>query len=282
MSTVKFRYCSAGYCNAPEFLAIKGGRFKEIRFYATFGIIKHPTEGVILFDTGYSHRFFEATKKYPERLYAKITKVFLEKQEEAVEQLKALGIAAGDVKKIILSHFHADHTAGLRDFPEAVIYCSEVAAAKALPLRGFGAVSKGVLPQLHPDDIKTRLRIIGKDVGVVHTDAHWGEVIDLFGDGSIKLVHVPGHAAGMIGALLRTHKGTVFLIADAAWVRKSWQEFVLPNRLAGLIFDSWRDFKTSLRKVHEYAMANPETVIIATHCRETMEAVFKSQEGDAF
>lgn len=255
---------------------------KEIRFYATFGIIRHPTEGVILFDTGYSHRFFDVTKKYPEKLYAKITKVFLEKQEEAVEQLKALGIAASDVKKIILTHFHADHTAGLRDFPEAIIYCSEVAAAKALPLRGFAAVRKGILPQLHPDDIASRIRIIGKDAGVVHEDTRWGQVVDLFGDGSIKLVDLPGHAAGQIGAILRTDKGTVFLIADTAWVRKSWQEFVMPNRLAGFIFDSWSDFKNSLRKVYEYAQANPETVIIATHCRETMEAVFKTQEGDVF
>ena len=54
-------------------------------------------------------RFFEATKKYPNKLYANLTKVFLKKSEEVKEQLKENNIDCNEIKHIVISHFHADH-----------------------------------------------------------------------------------------------------------------------------------------------------------------------------
>jgi len=116
-----------GYCEASEHHVLRGKKKKQIRFYATWGHIEHPEHGHILFDTGYTHRFFEETKKFPFNLYAKSTPAFLKPEEEAINQLKAKGIAAKDVSFVIISHFHADHIAGLKDFPNATFICSKTA-----------------------------------------------------------------------------------------------------------------------------------------------------------
>ena len=57
MSTVSLRLLEAGYCRVPEFLSIRGGSLRPVRFPASVAVIEHPREGVILFDTGYSPRF---------------------------------------------------------------------------------------------------------------------------------------------------------------------------------------------------------------------------------
>ena len=64
----------SGYCMANANHVIKGEKRKQIRFDATWAVIKHPTEGLIMFDTGYTRRFHTATKNFPNSIYAKLQK----------------------------------------------------------------------------------------------------------------------------------------------------------------------------------------------------------------
>ena len=90
LTKVKLHLGYAGYCLAKETHTIKGGNNINVKFNALWALIHHPINGYILFDTGYTKRFFEATKKYPNKLYANLTKVVLKKGEEVKEQLKIL------------------------------------------------------------------------------------------------------------------------------------------------------------------------------------------------
>jgi len=45
----------------------------------------------------------------------------------------------------------------------------------------------------------------------------------------------------------------------------------LPNPIVKLFFHSWSDFKRSLQTVHDYHKANPQTIIVPTHCSETTD-----------
>ena len=56
---------------------------RKIRFEATWAIIKHPSRGTVLFDTGYTKRFHTATKYFPNSIYAMITKVEIDSNQEA-------------------------------------------------------------------------------------------------------------------------------------------------------------------------------------------------------
>ena len=129
----------------------------------------------------------------------------------------------------------------------------------------FKAFSKGILKGLLPDDLEKRVVLIDENCTTIQDDI-LGVKYDLFGDDSIYAVPLPGHAAGQIGILLETEKKPYFLIADAVWLKKSYEEFILPNSIVKLFIHSWSDFKTSLKKVHKFHQKHPETIVVQTHC----------------
>ena len=183
MAQIDLFLMKAGYCDAHENFAIRNGRRKKINFDATFGLIKHPEKGIILFDTGYTRRFHEETRHFPEKIYALITKVYIRKNEEAIHQLQKLRIHPSEIKHIIVSHFHADHIGGIRDFPEATFYCSAKAYNEIKQKEGFSAVKKGLLKGLIPDDFDSRVSLVENCNKI--PDSIFENVYDLFNDGLI-------------------------------------------------------------------------------------------------
>ncbi|MEQ8415597.1 MAG: MBL fold metallo-hydrolase [Imperialibacter sp.] len=269
---VSFELKSAGYCTASWHHAQKGAPKKTIRFYATYAVIKHPKHGVILFDTGYAKRFFSSTANYPYKLYRAFTPVFIKPEEEAAAQLKANGIQPEDVRYIIVSHFHADHIGGLRDFPNARFICDRAAYNDIKGKSGFGALKKGFLPAQMPEDFEERSDFIDIEKGT-SKDEHLGALHDLLDDGSIFLTRLDGHAQGQLGALLATENGQVFLISDAAWLKPAYTDLKLPHPIVRLFFDSWADYEASLNRVHNFHKAHPDTLIIPCHCLDTLTAL---------
>lgn len=86
------------------------------------------------------HRGSNTTRNLVFRLYRRVTPVYFDPQQALVRQLSATGLAAKDVDAIILSHFHADHIAGLRDFPDVSCICSGEGWRQVRTLRGVTAL----------------------------------------------------------------------------------------------------------------------------------------------
>ncbi|MDX2249969.1 MAG: MBL fold metallo-hydrolase [Bacteroidia bacterium] len=273
MKQVRLLLKTAGYCLAKEHHALKGGRRQNICFPALYALIQHPEQGWILFDTGYTQRFYEATQRFPGILYKWMTPTFIRPEEEAVAEVRRMGINPEDIKHIIVSHFHADHVGGLRDFPRAVFYCTKTAFDQVTQLKGFAGVRRGLLSGHLPEDFSLRATLVDTGKFPARHDPDLGEMTDLFGDGSILLPYLPGHAAGQMGALLNTLEGKVLLAADAFWLRENLEENRLPSPVVKLFFDSWTDFKTSLAKVRKFWQNHPEIKIIPTHCEKTIKEV---------
>jgi glyoxylase-like metal-dependent hydrolase (beta-lactamase superfamily II) len=267
---VKYTLKQSGYCEASEHHVLRGNKKKKIQFYATWGHIEHPEYGHILFDTGYTNRFFEETKKFPFNLYAKVTPAYLKPEEEAINQLKTKGIAPEDVSFIIISHFHADHISGLSDYPNATYVCSTEAYSEVKGKKGIAAVRRAFVPALLPPDFEQRLQFVTFNSSSISIE-HLGKTADLFHDGSVLLFTCPGHAAGQMGALLQTETSRVLIAADAAWVKQNYESVHLPMQIVRIFFHSWKDFKQSLKNIHLFHKANPETPIIPCHCKETMD-----------
>ncbi len=112
---MKINILNAGYCTAPEHIAIHGGRWRTIHFPAMFALLRHPKFGAMLFDTGYSYRFFDETKKFPKRFYRWMTPVTLHEEDLVVNQLLTFDLRPKDISHVFISHFHADHIASLPD-----------------------------------------------------------------------------------------------------------------------------------------------------------------------
>jgi glyoxylase-like metal-dependent hydrolase (beta-lactamase superfamily II) len=280
---MKIKLIECGHCTGRESMVLQGGSRKVLNIPALVGLLQHPVHGNILFDTGYSERFYEATAKWPAKLTSILLPTYVKPEESAKNRLAALGIAAEDVRYIIVSHFHVDHICGLKDFPNARYVCSQAALDNALKAKGFSAISKGVLPTLLPADLQQRSWAFDSD-GSVSKATHeiLGDIYDLFGDSTVKLVQLPGHHNGQIGAILKDEKDReIFLCADACWLSESYRENRLPSWLTKLLITDWKAYKNTIDMLHRYYKKYPEMPIIPTHCRKAQDEL-KSRHSDFF
>jgi glyoxylase-like metal-dependent hydrolase (beta-lactamase superfamily II) len=264
---VTLRY--AGACRHPEGMVVRGAPWRPATFPALFAVLRHPRHGVTLFDTGYTARFDEETAPFPARIYRWLTPVTLAQGDSAAEQLARAGVEASAIRRIILSHFHADHIAGARDFPEARFTATQEAYDVVHRAGAFGRLRRGFLPGLLPDDFERRADLLRpEDFGARGLEGIGG-AHDLFGDGSVRLLPLPGHAAGQIGALVRRPGGRrQFLVADAAWTTASFRDDRPSHRAAGLIMDHAATAARTLRALHDLARRDPSLDIVPSHCAE--------------
>lgn len=260
-----------GFCTASKSIAMKGAKGGEIKFHANCVLIQHPEKGNILFDTGYAPRFYDITSKWPEKLQALSTPTSCKADWAAVEQLKAAGIQAKDIPYLIISHFHADHIAGMKDFPHSEVYADRSAFTQIQKYKGFAAVRRALIPKFLPEDIDGRINFFDQ-MKVVERSDEFGFHNDFFGDGSIHVVEIPGHARGQIGLLLNEdHETPSFLAADGYWLTESLEKNALPNSIVKLFFDDWKAYKESFEKIRLYRARNPQCRMINCHCPEVFE-----------
>lgn len=268
-SGVEVTFLSAGRCRVPEAAVRPWSGLGRVDLPALVAVIHHPTEGPVLFDTGYSPRFFDATRQYPRRLYRFLTPVQCEPSDTVGAQLQRLGIALGDVRWVVISHFDPDHIGGMRDLPEARFVCHPDAWATARD--ADGVMGARVMPGHLPPDLAERLHLVDEfsaaSAGPL-SGAH-----DLFGDGTVLLVNLPGHAPGQLGALVRrpAHAGggAWLLAADALWTRATLAR-AGPTVHALLAVDRTAQAATYtlLRQLHR---ERPDITIVPSHCPEAAD-----------
>lgn len=283
MTRVALHLLRVGSCRHPEWVTMRGGGLRPVTFPALVALIVHPTIGPILYDTGYADRFETATDSFPQRFYRWLTPPHLPLAEQLLTQLAAHGVGAGDVSRVLVSHLHADHVAGLRDLPAARFSALDADVAAGLGRSAWQALRRGVIPSLLPDDFTARLDSVDARP-VVDLGSAWAPFdrgFDLLGDGSLIGVMLPGHAPAQLGVRLRTRDDEdVLLAADACWSGRALREQRRPARLAGLVFDDWRRYCSTLAGLGAVASRHPGLTVVPSHCSHTFEA-WQSRHRDA-
>jgi len=273
MSEVKISIFNAGFCTCPEHIALRGGSRAHVRFPAMFALFEHPRFGAMLFDTGYSYRFFDETRGFPNRLYRLATPVSLREEQLAVNQLAGRGLRPVDITRVFISHFHADHVAALGDFPRASFVYLPQAYAAVKPLRRLRALTRAYLPGLLPPEFERRAVPVEPSMHVALPPefAPFRAGYDLLGDESLLAVALPGHAAGQMGLFARAADGQVFFfVADAAWQGRSILENRPPHPIADLLFDDPRAYRATLAGLHGLGQGWPGLNLIPSHCAQTL------------
>jgi glyoxylase-like metal-dependent hydrolase (beta-lactamase superfamily II) len=264
-------FLEAGYTEQLEkFVNPLTGSWRKIRFPSTVAVIEHATAGMILFDTGYSPRFAEVTRYFPEKIYALITPVVIPPEESAAGKLKQLGLRPDDVSHVVLSHFHADHIAGAAEFKKAKYVYSFRELEYFKGLSRFNQVKNAFVGALLPDDLNSRSLPADEFlVPLPELGPSWiGK--DLLGDGSIMLVSLPGHTLGQVGLYIRDVGGKDYLlVADAAWLTTSYQENILPHQVAQSVFYNKKAYRETLGHLHDLYCTHQSggrLNIVTCHC----------------
>lgn len=271
MTSVNLHYLRVGQCQHLECVAARGGRMKLIEFPSFCGLIRHPDAGWVLFDTGYADHFFQATEKFPEKLYRLALPIKLQDEEKLLAQLQCLGINPDDIRWIIVSHYHGDHIAGLRDFPKAKFVASkkDTEDLQSMMKKSWRATLQGKLPQLLPEYYFQRLTFVEDLPQYPLPDwmLPFTQAFDLLGDGSLLLVPLPGHSHGQTGLLMPDVNGqAVFLTADACWSLPACREGRLPSLLAGLATANQQAYKQTFFNLQQLVNREKSLICLPSHC----------------
>lgn len=273
---IGFRWLRAGHCLHPECIVQRGGRCRLERYPALVGLLLHPSRGPVLFDTGYSERFQEATSSFPERLYRWVTPVTLEEDEPLTVQLARWGVHVEDVRHVVLSHLHADHVAGLSAFPSAQLHLLQAEWDEMRRRGRLGRLRRGLLRSLLPAAVEQHLHFAD---GAPRRDlpaplAPLGEGFDIFGDGSVLGVPLPGHSAGQMGLSFTAGSGRhILLTADACWSIGALDKDQLPTWLATSVFADRRAYKATFHALRALRRASREVLMLPSHCQASWEDV---------
>ncbi len=264
--------CS-GYCTHPECSVLRRGGLKSRSFPATYLLIEHPLHGPSLYDTGYGEAFIEGTNTFPLNIYRRVTPVYFNNDQSAKAQLEKQGIKATDIRYVFISHFHGDHIGGISDFPNATYVCSRAGFNSIKNKRGIFALLNGFVPNTIPTDFMNRVEFIEDSLICMSHPLmnYFKNVWDFFGDQSLYLVELPGHAPGQLGALIKRDDEYLFVVADAAWTMQSVIENVAPIPLAALLFDNWKIYKETLSTLNKIHSLEENVQIFPVHCQETFD-----------
>jgi glyoxylase-like metal-dependent hydrolase (beta-lactamase superfamily II) len=276
--SVPLEFClfKVGHCSHPECVTQRGGRWAAVSFPALAGLLVHPQRGPMLFDTGYSDAFLMATTPFPERFYRWVTPMSLPREETLIAQLARRGYKPADVQHLFVSHLHADHVAGLSDFPKAHFFALQAEVDGMRRRSRIGALRRGFLPALLPDDFHRRLSF-AEDLGRVTLSASmkpFAEGFDLLGDGSVIGIALPGHTAGQMGILFHETSGRdVFLVADACWSMDAVRNDRPPTWVASQLFADKRAYLDTFRDLGRLLAERDDLLIVPSHCESTWRQV---------
>ncbi|MEJ6007676.1 MBL fold metallo-hydrolase [Paucibacter sp. AS339] len=201
-------------------------RSEAIQIYAH--VLQHPSQGSFLVDTGVSSRLLADPSSYGVnwmiRQFMPLDKIEIKQStEQIVQQLP------GSLRGVFLTHMHIDHIAGMPAIPASVpVYVGKGESSHSSFQNMF---VRGASDGLMPTKISLREWEFTAPTGVAA--ASLSSVVDVFGDGSLFALHVPGHTPGSTAYLARTVDGPVLLVGDTSHTEWGWQHGVEPGSYTG-------------------------------------------------
>jgi N-acyl homoserine lactone hydrolase len=145
----------------------------------------------------------------------------MDRDEDCVSQLRSIGVEPEDVRFVLQSHLHLDHTGATGRFPRATTIVQRLEYDYARSPDWF---CKGAYVKADFD----RPGIDWKFLGGEYTDNY-----DVFGDGAVRIIFTPGHSPGHQSFLVTLpNTGPVLLTMDAAYTMDHWNDKALPGLIS--------------------------------------------------
>jgi N-acyl homoserine lactone hydrolase len=217
-------------------------------------LVRHPA-ATLLFDTGFGANVDEHVKTIPSLMKAMTN---YDKEKSAAAQLSEQGISPDRIDMILISHSHWDHVSGWEDFPLAQGWMmkEEIAYIQTLP--------PGELIKQMVDKVKLR------EIEMTNSPyENFDRSFDLFNDGSVVLVPLPGHTSGSMGMFVNLRSGKrFFFIGDLTWSLEGVQIPAERPWISRKLVDLDEDgVRRSIVKVHQLMNRYPDLIVVPAHDR---------------
>jgi N-acyl homoserine lactone hydrolase len=226
-------------------------------------IVEHPGAGLMLVDTGFHASLAVDPKANLGPVLGRLFKPRMKTEDALPDQLRARGFDPHDVALVVMTHLHVDHASGVAQFPDAMFIVSAREWHAATEEKGLTA---GYVRRQfdHAFDWRT----VDFNSEEVESYATFGRTLDLFGDGSVRLLYTPGHTLGHMSLILRTSEGEFLIAADAAYTMRTLRESVMPYGA-----HDEHEFRRSLKEVQRYVERTPSATVSVGHDLEAFRSL---------
>jgi glyoxylase-like metal-dependent hydrolase (beta-lactamase superfamily II) len=125
-----------------------------------------------------------------------------------------------------------------------------------------GGEQAGAAPRVREGAVRPPFdyRTVDFDASEAESFATFGRALDLFGDGSVRLVSTPGHTRGHLSVVLRLANRDALVAGDAIYTMRTLQYGHPPFRT-----EDGHLFRRSVTEIQLYAKDNPEALVIPGH-----------------
>jgi N-acyl homoserine lactone hydrolase len=279
-ATVRVHPINTGYIVGPEeVMAMTGGKFKALRSLRSpregwlkvpvpVFLLEHPGAGLILVDTGLHASVSVDPKQNMGGVIGRFYSFEMEPEQTAAAQLRKRGFDPADVKLVVMTHMHMDHASAISDFTEATYVLGEDEWAA---FNGRRATFNGYVHRQGAHAVDYREVVY--DTRLASSYSTFGHSFDLFADGSVRLVHTPGHSAGHQSLIVRLSDREALLAGDAIYFLDT-----LENERRGFFLADEHNWRRSLREIQLYRRENPDAVIIPSHDPRVWESIPRTYE----
>ncbi|MBE2249732.1 MAG: MBL fold metallo-hydrolase [Myxococcus sp.] len=225
-------------------------------------VVKHPS-GLVVIDPAFGRDVALDLVRAP-KLFAVImgpprTKTPMH------EVMSAAGLDPAEVSLALATHVHWDHVGALGDVPNARVLLSRPELEWARGLRRY--LDEGVMPH-HLARAKDRMASF-EFQGPARDG--FPSSFDVFGDGALVAVPLPGHTPGSTAFFVKLIDGrTALFTGDASWTSRGIEAPAHKNPLARLDSDVPQT-GDALGFLHALSKARPELLIIPAHDAAALE-----------
>ncbi len=242
----------SGFAAVPRALLSRRSGWSPVPIPAF--LVDHPTAGPVLVDTGLHASVATNPRDNLGALAARLYDIRMTADQAVPAQLEALGIDPLSVRAVVMTHLHYDHASGIAQFPEATFVVSRTeweAASRGSARTGYRA---------RQFDHALDWRTIDYEHANLASFASFARSVDLFGDGSIRLVSTPGHSLGHQSVIVRLHDRELLLTGDAVYRREAIRNGEVPLLVADAHLH-----RRSLGEIRRYVDQTPSAVVVCGH-----------------
>jgi glyoxylase-like metal-dependent hydrolase (beta-lactamase superfamily II) len=212
----------SGLLNIKHPKAVAAGikdRKEPIKIYTH--VVRHPTQGFFLVDTGVSQRLVQDPAGVGVGLMLR-KYGGVDKMQPHPSTAQVIAAQGSPLRGVFMTHLHLDHVSGFPDIPKDVpVYTGANEAEASLFLN---VIAQGTNNHLLDGRPPLQELQFAKD-----PDGRFEGVNDVFGDGSFFAILTPGHTTGHVSYLARTTTGAVLMTGDVSHTRWGWDNDVEPG-----------------------------------------------------
>lgn len=190
-----------------------------------FHALRHPTRGLFVIDTGVEQKM----KTDPEHAAVRgVVASFLGDSFVVKHDLKTfLDAQPQPLQGVFFTHLHLDHILGVADVPANAALYAGPGETTETSFQNL-IVSPNTDRALAGHAALNEWQFV-KGASNASNDAEFDGVVDVFGDGQVWALWLPGHTPGTTAYLVRTPNGPVLFTGDVSHTRWGWEHDVEPG-----------------------------------------------------